>query len=117
LILRYLHPTTDVSYRNPTVSRLELPRRGKLVFANSNGNKYTHSWDECVEIAEEAKMQDAHPRKIRATSQLGTSRTAFTSPPRFSEPDLRLDRDSGWPMREAVQPFKERHRQFFKLVG
>jgi hypothetical protein len=23
----------------------ELPRRGKLVSANSNGNKYTHSWD------------------------------------------------------------------------
>jgi hypothetical protein len=29
----------------------EPPRRGKLVFSNSNGNKYTHSWDDCVEIA------------------------------------------------------------------
>jgi hypothetical protein len=45
----------------------ELPRRGKLVFANSNGNKYTHSWDDCVEIADAAKVQDAHPHKFRAT--------------------------------------------------
>ena len=45
----------------------ELPRRGKLAFANSNGNKYTHSWDDCIEIAEKAKVQDAHPHKFRAT--------------------------------------------------
>jgi site-specific recombinase XerD len=45
----------------------EPPRRGKLVFANSNGNKYTHSWDDCVEIAERAKVQGAHPHKVRAT--------------------------------------------------
>src|SRR5437667_12299618 len=45
----------------------ELPRRGKLVFANSNGNKYTHSWDDCIEIAEKANVQDAHPHKFRAT--------------------------------------------------
>jgi integrase len=44
-----------------------FPRRSKLVFANSNSNKYTRSWDDCVEIAERAKVQDAHPHKFRAT--------------------------------------------------
>ncbi len=45
----------------------ELPRRGKLVFANSKGHQYTHSWDDCVAIAKKAKVRDAHPHKFRAT--------------------------------------------------
>jgi integrase len=45
----------------------DMPRKGKLVFANGNGNKYTHSWDDCVKIAEKAKVQDAHPHRFRAT--------------------------------------------------
>jgi integrase len=45
----------------------ELPRRGKLALANSNGNKYTHSWDDCIEIANKANVRDAHPHKFRAT--------------------------------------------------
>jgi hypothetical protein len=28
----------------------ERPRRGELVFANSSGNKCTHSWDDCKKI-------------------------------------------------------------------
>lgn len=45
----------------------DLPRRGKMVFANSAGNKYTHSWDDCKDIAEKAKVTDAYPHKFRAT--------------------------------------------------
>jgi integrase len=45
----------------------ELPRRGKLVFANSKGHKYTHSWDDCIAIAKKANVRDAHPHKFRAT--------------------------------------------------
>jgi integrase/recombinase XerC len=45
----------------------ELPSRGKLIFTNSNGNKYTHSWDDCKDVAKRAKVQDAHPHKFRAT--------------------------------------------------
>jgi integrase len=45
----------------------ELPRRGELVFANSKGHKYTHSWDDCVAIAKKANLRDAHPHKFRAT--------------------------------------------------
>ena len=44
-----------------------LPRRGKLVFANSEGHKYTHSWDDCNAIAKKAKVNGAHPYKFRAT--------------------------------------------------
>ena len=45
----------------------ELPRRGELVFANSNGQKYTHAWDDCKAIAKVAGVKDAHPHKFRAT--------------------------------------------------
>lgn len=42
-------------------------RKGPLVFGTRNGNKYTHAWDDCVAIAEKAKVTDAHPHKFRAT--------------------------------------------------
>jgi integrase len=45
----------------------EMPRRGSLVFANSSGRKYTHSWDDCVAIAKRAKVEGAHPHRFRAT--------------------------------------------------
>jgi integrase/recombinase XerD len=45
----------------------ELPHHGKLVFANSSGHKYTHSWDDCTAIAKRAKVEGAHPHKFRAT--------------------------------------------------
>lgn len=37
------------------------------VFANSHGGKYTHSCDDCCEIAAKAKVADAHAHKFRAT--------------------------------------------------
>ncbi|MGA7136432.1 MAG: site-specific integrase [Terriglobales bacterium] len=45
----------------------ELPRRGKLVFANSSGNMYTQSWDDAKAIGEKAKVRDSHPHRFRAT--------------------------------------------------
>jgi integrase/recombinase XerD len=45
----------------------ELPRRGTLVFANSEGHKYTHSWDDARKIANKAKVTDCHPHRFRAT--------------------------------------------------
>jgi integrase len=45
----------------------ELPHRGKLVFANSSGNRYTHSWDDAKKIGEKAKITDCHPHKFRST--------------------------------------------------
>jgi integrase/recombinase XerD len=45
----------------------ELPRRGKLVFANASGHKFTHSWDDCKAIGKKAKVEDCHPHKFRAT--------------------------------------------------
>ena len=45
----------------------EMSRRGALVFANSSGNRYTHSWDDAVTIGERAGVKDAHPHKFRAT--------------------------------------------------
>jgi integrase len=44
-----------------------LTRRGKLVFANSAGGKYTHSWDDAKKIGEKAKIKECHPHKFRAT--------------------------------------------------
>ena len=44
-----------------------LTHRGKTVFANSAGNMYTHSWDDCKEIGEKAKIADCHPHKFRST--------------------------------------------------
>jgi integrase len=41
-------------------------RRGPRVFANTKGNKYTHSWDDCQSIGKRAKVA-AHPHKFRAT--------------------------------------------------
>jgi hypothetical protein len=48
----------------------ERARPGKLVFANSNGNKYTHSWDDCVEIAEKSS---ALPGRLTADCRSGRS--------------------------------------------
>jgi len=45
----------------------DMPRRGKLVFANSAGGKYTHSWDDCKKIGKKAKVEDCHPHRFRAT--------------------------------------------------
>ena len=45
----------------------ELPKRGKLVFANGNGGMYTHSWDDAKKIGEKAKVADCHPHKFRST--------------------------------------------------
>jgi integrase/recombinase XerD len=45
----------------------ELPHRGKLVFANSEGHHYTHSWDDCKKVAEKAELSGFHPHKFRAT--------------------------------------------------
>jgi integrase len=45
----------------------EHPRRGKTVFANSNGGKYTHSWDDCKAIGKKAQIDDCHPHKFRST--------------------------------------------------
>ena len=45
----------------------EMPRRGKQVFANSGGHKYTHSWDDAKAIGKKAKVEDCHPHKFRAT--------------------------------------------------
>lgn len=45
----------------------ELPKRGKLVFANGNGGMYTHSWDDAKKIGEKAKVADCHPHRFRAT--------------------------------------------------
>jgi len=45
----------------------EMSRRGSLVFANSSGHKYTHSWDDCKKIAKKAKVEDCHPHRFRAT--------------------------------------------------
>jgi integrase/recombinase XerD len=44
-----------------------MPRRGDFVFANSNGRKYTHSWDDARKIAKKAKVEDCHPHRFRAT--------------------------------------------------
>jgi site-specific recombinase XerD len=43
--------------------------RGRRIFANGNGNKYTHAWDDAQDIAERAtpKVWDAYPHKFRAT--------------------------------------------------
>ncbi len=45
----------------------EMPRRGSLVFANTSGKKFTHSWDDCAAIAKRAKVEGAHPHRFRAT--------------------------------------------------
>jgi integrase len=44
-----------------------LPRNSQWVFANGNGNRYTHVWDDCRKIAKAAKVTDFHPHKFRAT--------------------------------------------------
>ena len=33
----------------------DLPHRGKTVFANSSGDMYTHSWDDCKKIGDEGE--------------------------------------------------------------
>jgi integrase len=45
----------------------DLKRRGSYVFANSNGHKYTHSWDDARAIGKKAKVEDCHPHRFRAT--------------------------------------------------
>jgi integrase/recombinase XerD len=42
-------------------------RRGPLVFGTKNGNKYTHAWDDCQDIAKRAGITDAFPHKFRAS--------------------------------------------------
>ena len=44
-----------------------MPKRGKYVFANGSGHRYTHSWDDAVSIAKKAKVEDCHPHRFRAT--------------------------------------------------
>ena len=44
-----------------------LPRKSQWVFANGNGNKYTHMWDDCNAIAKKAKVKDFHPHGFRRT--------------------------------------------------
>lgn len=43
------------------------PLKGKYVFGTKGGNRYTHVWDDCKEIAEKAKVENFHPHKFRAT--------------------------------------------------
>jgi integrase/recombinase XerD len=45
------------------------PKKHKLVFATRNGNKYTHVWDDCREIAKRAELNedDWYPHKFRST--------------------------------------------------
>ena len=45
------------------------PRNGKYVFGTKHGNRYTHVWDDCKEIAKKAKLneEDFHPHKFRAS--------------------------------------------------
>jgi integrase len=45
----------------------ELAHRGKYVFANGAGHKYTHSWDDAKRIGEKAKVGGCHPHRFRAT--------------------------------------------------
>jgi len=44
-----------------------LTRKSDYVFANGNGHKYTHMWDDCAEIARRAGVKKSHPHKFRAT--------------------------------------------------
>jgi integrase len=44
----------------------KLPRKREFVFANGNGNKYTHMWDDCNAIAKAAGIKGAHPHKFRS---------------------------------------------------
>jgi len=37
------------------------------VFANGEGNRYTHMWDDCQEIAKKVGVNNFHPHKFRAT--------------------------------------------------
>jgi integrase len=45
----------------------KLPRKSQWVFANGNGNRYTHMWDDCNAIAKEAKLAGIHPHGFRRT--------------------------------------------------
>lgn len=45
----------------------ELPRRSQWVFANGNGKRYTHMWDDAKKIGKVAKIPKCHPHKFRAT--------------------------------------------------
>ena len=42
-------------------------RYADFVFANFNGRKYTHSWDDARKISNKAKVADCHPHRFRAT--------------------------------------------------
>jgi integrase/recombinase XerD len=44
-----------------------LPRRGELVFANGNGQKYTHAWDDAKDIEKRAGLKGFHPHGFRTT--------------------------------------------------
>jgi len=45
----------------------KLPRKSQWVFANGNGNRYTHMWDDCNAIAKKAKLTGVHPHGFRRT--------------------------------------------------
>ncbi len=45
----------------------KLPPKSQWVFANGNGNRYTHMWDDCNAIAKEAKLAGIHPHGFRRT--------------------------------------------------
>jgi integrase len=45
---------------------LTMLRKGELVFATRNGNKYTHAWDDCDDICAKAGIE-GHPHKFLAT--------------------------------------------------
>jgi integrase/recombinase XerD len=52
---------------NEALLRFDRDHVQRLVFPNRKGNKYTHSWDDCVAIAAKAHVVNAHPHKFRAT--------------------------------------------------
>ena len=43
----------------------KLPRKSQWVFANGNGNRYTHMWDDCNAIAKKAELTGIHPHGFR----------------------------------------------------
>lgn len=47
--------------------RKDTTIKGNYVFGTRNGNKYTHAWDDCQEIAKKAGVKGAHPHRFRAT--------------------------------------------------
>jgi integrase len=67
----------------------ELPRRGKLVFANSNGNKYTHSWDDCMRLPTKLRFRTPIRTSSAPRSQREIFREGLTSRRSKRYPDTR----------------------------